>query len=310
MSDDETTTSTEVAVPEPETALVRAPRLGVPQADGAAEGYSAKRTLPMRVELARQLRRVRTRLTLAFLVLLPLLLLAAFELGEDDARGGRSFADMATASGLNFAVFTLFASTGFLLVVVVALFFGDTVASEASWSSLKYLLAAPVPRTRLLRQKAKVAAVLSVLGVVLLVGVALAVGVFWFGTGDLVSPTGEALTFPRGILSLAAATAYVVIHLSWIAGLALFLSVNTDAPLGAVGGAVLISILSEIIDQISALGDLRNYLPTHFSTAYSDLLSEDIDLSSMITGSFSALSYAAVFITLAIWRFNRKDITS
>lgn len=310
MSDDDTTTSTEVAVPEPETALVRAPRLGVPQADGAAEGYSAKRTLPMRVELARQLRRVRTRLTLAFLVLLPLLLLAAFELGEDEPRGGRSFADMATASGLNFAVFTLFASTGFLLVVVVALFFGDTVASEASWSSLKYLLAAPVPRTRLLRQKAKVAAALSVLGVVLLVGVALAVGVFWFGTGDLISPTGEALTFPRGVLSLAAATAYVVIHLSWIAGLALFLSVNTDAPLGAVGGAVLISILSEIIDQISALGDLRNYLPTHFSTAYSDLLSEDIDLSSMITGSFSALSYAAVFTTLAIWRFNRKDITS
>lgn len=308
MSDDET--PTEVAVPETETALVRAPMLGVPQADGAAEGYSAKRTLPLRVELARQLRRVRTRLTLAFLVLLPLLLLAAFELGEDDSRGGRSFADMATASGLNFAVFTLFASTGFLLVVVVALFFGDTVASEASWSSLKYLLAAPVPRMRLLRQKAKVAALLSVLGVVLLVGVALAVGVLWFGTGDLISTTGEALTFPRGVLSLAAATLYVAVHLSWIAGLALFLSVNTDAPLGAVGGAVLISILSEIIDQISALGDLRNYLPTHFSTAYSDLLSEDIDPSSMITGCFSALSYAAVFTTLAIWRFNRKDITS
>ncbi|WP_425524761.1 ABC transporter permease [Saccharopolyspora ipomoeae] len=299
-----------MVVAKPETALVRTPKLGVPQADGAVEGYSAKRTLPLRVELARQLRRARTRLTLAFLVLLPLLLLAAFELGEDDSRGGRTFADVATASGLNFAVFTLFASTGFLLVVVVALFFGDTVASEASWSSLKYLLAAPVPRMRLLRQKAKVAALLSALGIVLLVGVALAVGVFWFGTGDLISTTGEALTFPRGVLSLALATLYVGIHLSWIAGLALFLSVNTDAPLGAVGGAVLISILSEIIDQISALGDLRNYLPTHFSTAYSDLLSEDVDPSSMITGSFSAVSYAAVFTVLALWRFNHKDITS
>ena len=46
----------------------------------------------------------------------------------------------------------MFVSTGFLLVVVVALFFGDTVASEASWSGLRYLLAAPIPRTRLLRR--------------------------------------------------------------------------------------------------------------------------------------------------------------
>ena len=48
-------------------------------------------------------------------------------------------------------------SAGFLLVVAVALFCGDTVASEAGWSSLRYLLAAPVPRTRLLRQKLAVA---------------------------------------------------------------------------------------------------------------------------------------------------------
>ena len=54
-------------------------------------------------------------------------------------------------------VFTLFASTSFLLVVIVALFAGDTVPSEASWSSLRYLLAAPVRRERLLRQKLIVA---------------------------------------------------------------------------------------------------------------------------------------------------------
>ena len=57
----------------------------------------------------------------------------------------------ATNGGLNFTAFSFFVSTGFLLVVAVALFCGDTIASEASWSSLRYLLAAPVPRARLLR---------------------------------------------------------------------------------------------------------------------------------------------------------------
>ena len=81
--------------------------------------------------------------------------------------------DLAKASGGNFAVFALFASASFLLVVVVALFFGDTVAAEASWSSLRYLLAAPVPRSRLVRQKAIVAAMLSVAALLLLPIVAL-----------------------------------------------------------------------------------------------------------------------------------------
>ena len=40
--------------------------------------------------------------------------------------------------------------------------------------------------------------------------------------------------------------------------LAFLLSVSTDAPLGAVGGAVLLQILSSILDQIEALGAIRS----------------------------------------------------
>ena len=93
------------------------------------------------------------------MVVLPLIILAAFEFGggdDDDDNGGGAFSslvDLATAGGANFALFTLLVSSSFLLVVVFALFFGDTVASEASWGSLRYLLAIPVPRARLLGVK-------------------------------------------------------------------------------------------------------------------------------------------------------------
>ncbi len=280
-------------------------------ADGSVSGFRQGRTLPLRVELARQLRRRRTQLLLGFLVLLPVILWAAFEFGSNASnRRSGGFVDLATASAPNFVVFVLFAAGGFLLPMIVALFFGDTIASEASWSSLKYLLAMPVPRQRLLRQKAYASGLLSVFALALLPAVALLVGVIFYGAGEAVSPTGDAISFSDALLAMLFSVIYISVNLLWVAGLALFLSVTTDAPLGAVGGAVLVAILSQILDQITALGDLRNYLPTHFSFAWSDLISTDIDWSNMTQGAFSAVTYAAIFGLLAARRFRTKDITS
>lgn len=278
---------------------------------GSAPGYRPGRTLPLRVELTRQLLRRRTQITLGFLVVLPFLLLIAFKVGNGgNNRNSGQLVDLATLSGPNFVIFALFASAGFLLVVVVALFFGDTVASEASWSSLKYLLAVPVPRGRLIRQKAVVAGLLSLAGLILLPAVSLLVGVLWYGTGDLVSPTGEALPFGMAVGRIALAVCFLAISLYWVAGLALLFGVSTDAPLGAVGGAVLVSILSEILDSITALGGLREYLPTHYTLAWADLFTANIDWGNLARGALSALIYGTVFTALAVRRFSTKDITS
>lgn len=279
--------------------------------DGSVIGYRAGRTLRLRVELARQLRRRRTQLVYGFLVVLPFIIWAAFEFGtSNNARRSGGFVDLATASAPNFVVFTLFASGSFLLPVVIALFFGDTVASEASWSSLKYLLAMPIPRHRLIRQKVLTSGLLSFAAITLLPGVALLVGVTFYGTGEAVSPTGDAISFSDSMIALVLTIIYLAIHLSWMAGLALLLSASTDAPLGAVGGTVLVSILSQILDQITALENLRNYLPTHYAFAWADLISSDPDWENLTKGAFSAVLFAAVFGLLAWRRFRTKDITS
>lgn len=278
---------------------------------GAVAGYRQGRTLRLGVELRRQLRRRRTQLLLGFVVLLPFILVVAFEIGEASPnRRSGGFVDLATASAPNFVVLALFVSGSFLLPMIVALFFGDTVASEASWSSLKYLLAIPVPRHRLLRQKAAASGVLSGAVLVLLPLVALLVGLAWYGAGDAVNPTGDAVPFGQSLLALLLATAYIVVQLAWVAGLALLLSVSVEAPLGAVGGAVLAAILSSILDQITALGTLRDYLPTHYSFAWMDLIATDIDWTNMANGALSAVVYGGVFWLLAMRRFTTKDITS
>ncbi|MET4049313.1 ABC transporter permease [Rhodococcus sp. 1163] len=279
--------------------------------DGRAPGYHAGKTLPFRTELRRQFGRRRTQLAIGFLALLPVILAIAFAVGSSSAdsdTGG--LIELGTRGGVNFTVFALFMSVGFLLIVVVSLFFGDSVASEASWSSLRYLLAIPVPRTRLLVQKALVSATLSIAAVIVLVLVSLILGTALYGAEPLVTPFGDGLPYVDALGRLAIAVAYIGVNLLWVAGLAMLLSVLTDAPLGAVGGAVMTSILLQILDQITALGSLRNYLPGHYANSWTDALQPTISWNDMFVGSFSALAYAAVFGVIA-WRvFATKDITS
>jgi len=280
-------------------------------ADGRAAGYSGGRTLPFRTELRRQLGRRRTQLAIGFLALLPVILVVAFTVGSSSAdsdAGG--LIELGTRGGMNFTVFALFMSVGFLLIVVVALFFGDSVASEASWSSLRYLLAIPVPRSRLLTQKALVSATLSSAAILVLVGVSLLIGTVMYGAESLVTPLGEGLSYGTSLVRLLIAVAYIGVNLLWVAGLAMLLSVLTDAPLGAVGGAVMTSILMQILDQITALGSLRNYLLGHYANSWIDAFGTNIDWNDMVVGSFSAITYAAVFGLIAWRRFATKDITS
>ncbi|MFF1730384.1 ABC transporter permease [Streptomyces sp. NPDC058247] len=278
----------------------------------AAPGYRARHTLPLRVEAVRQLKRRRTLVMGAVLGLLPFVLVVAFAIGGDLAgRNGQvTLMDTATASGANFAATCLFVSAGFLLVIPVALFCGDTVASEAGWSSLRYLLAAPVPRARLLWSKLTVALALSLAAMVLLPVVALAVGTAAYGWGPLEIPTGGALSAGTAAQRLLIVIAYVFVSQLVTAGLAFWLSTKTDAPLGAVGGAVGLTIVGNVLDAVTALGDWRDFLPAHWQFAWADAIQPRPEWGGMIQGTAVSVTYAVILFALAFRGFRRKDIVS
>ncbi|MFD8666304.1 ABC transporter permease [Streptomyces microflavus] len=295
-----------------------------PEARVAAEhpeaaGYRAGRTLPLRVEAMRQLRRRRTLLIGGILAALPFILIVAFAIGGtpdgEDGGGGRgggriNLMDVATESAANFAATSLFVSAGFLLVVPVALFCGDTVASEASWASLRYLLAAPVPRVRLLWSKLVVALGFSLAAMVLLPLVALAAGTAAYGWGPLKLPTGGALAAGDTVPRLALVVAFIFVSQLVTAGLAFWLSTKTDAPLGAVGGAVGLTIVGNVLDAVTALGSWRDFLPAHWQFAWADALQPELEWGGMIKGAAISVTYALILFALAFRGFSRKDIVS
>ena len=271
----------------------------------------ARPSLPLSAEIGRQLRRRRTIGIFIVLAVLPLVLLLAFWLGNDGSDSSeRGFVDLAQESGANLVIFTLFASTSFLLIVIVALFAGDTVPSEASWASLRYLLAAPVRRERLLRQKLVVAALSSVVALVFLPAWTLVVGGIAYGWGPYVGPTGTQIGWPEFAGRLVIIVGYLLVELSVVGAFAFLLGVLTDAPLAAVGGAVLLMILCAILDSITALGSIRNGLPGHYAYAWRDALAPTLNYSDMITGALWSVGYAIIAIWVAYWYFLRKDITS
>jgi ABC-2 type transport system permease protein len=277
-----------------------------------ADGYRAGRTLPIRVELVRQLKRRRTLVMFGILIALPFVLLIAFQLGggpgSDNTRV--NLMDTATVSGANFAAVNLFASAGFLLVIPVALFCGDTVASEVNWSSLRYLLAAPVPRARLLWSKLVVGLTLSLAALVLLPVIALAVGTVAYGWGPLQLPVGGTMPSGTAAQRLLIVVAYVFVSQLVTAALAFWLSTRTDAPLGAVGGAVGLTIIGSVLDEVTALGDWRHFVPAHWQYAWLDAVQPQLQWNDMIQGVAVSVTYALVLFALAFRGFARKDVVS
>lgn len=278
-----------------------------------SEVTRVRSALSWRAEWGRQWPRRRTIASFALLLALPVILVIAFLFGDDsDSRGtaaSRVF-DLAQSGSANFTLVVVFLSSELLLILLAALFFGDAVPSEASWASLRYLLIAPVRRARLLTSKLVIAFATTVLATILLPLWALLVGGLAYGWAPLTNPLGDDLTWAQFLPRLALAMGYILIALLPIAAIAFWLGTRSDAPLAAVGGAVLISILFNILGQLDALEPWRNAFPGHYSRSWQDALSVDVVWTDMIHGTLWSIVWTLAFTMLAYRRFRRVDILS
>jgi len=280
------------------------------------EGYSAQRTLSVRVEMIRQVRRRRTAVAFGLVIALPIVVVLAVLFGPSSGGGG-GLADgdfdvfgLMASGPWNFALSGLFFSSAFLLVILAAMFLGDTVASEASWGTMRYLLVAPVPRRRFLIIKVIVGLLLTIAVLITLVVASFIIGLIAFGTGTLASPLSGTLGAGESSVRIAVITGYIAVTLLVPAGIAFLASVSTDVPLGAVGAAVVIVIFANILDAIEALGSIREFLPANYAGAWADALGPVIVWDQMAVGLAYNVGVFAVLVGIAILRFERKDILS
>lgn len=271
----------------------------------------------LRVELVKALKRMRTYVVFLIVIGIPVIMTIAVNAnppgapgrGESGRAGGLFY--LATNTGLVMPAAALRLMSGFLLVIIVAIFGGDAIAGEATWGNLRYLLMRPIGRGRLLGTKFVVALLCAWIATVLVVLSGFVAGVIAFGYHDLnvlglISQSAGTLVGHLGI-----ATAYVAWSLSAVVAFSFLFSVLTDAPTGAVFAGVGLYITSTILDAIDSVpSGIRNILPTHYFDSWVDMFTQNHVSTDMWKGAGITLAYVVVFVGAAAWHFRRKDILS
>ncbi|MFV0461690.1 MAG: ABC transporter permease [Nostocoides sp.] len=270
------------------------------------------RPLSYAAEWSREVGRRRTTWILVVVLALPAIFVGAFALdtGSPGAATGSRFVDIATLGAANFTAFSLLVAAELLVFILAALLVGDPVPTEASWSSLRYLLTAPVGRARLLTSKLAVGLTHVLLVLIILPAWSFLIGSAAYGLAPLSIPGGGTLSNGDLLPRLVVAIGYLFVAVLPIAGLAFLIGVGSQTPLAAVGGALVVYIVSGILDTIDALGSWRNGLPGHYARAWLDLLQPTIDWTAMRHGLLWSLLWGLALFALGYWRFARRDVLS
>jgi ABC-2 type transport system permease protein len=280
----------------------------------------------IRVELVKLARRPRSWVAIGLLCLLPILVAVFVAVTHVVPPPGQGPTLLSTvlSNGELFPAAGLAIVLPIFLPVAVAVVAGDAIAGEASSGMLRYLLARPVGRTRLL-----VAKLISVIAYVLLAVIAVAVtsyaaGRILFGdkpvaltpggiaTSNIVanSLSGTAMTPLDVALRTAGAVAFIAVSMLGVGAIALFLSTLTDSALAAALGALAVLVASEVLVTLNAANAVSPYLPTEYWLSWVDffrqpILWRDIDHGFAIQGV-----YVVVFLGAAWANFASKDVTS
>ena len=262
-------------------------------------------------EIAVLFRRRRTWALLLALAAIPVLIAVAVRLSSAVPPGrGPAFLDRITQNGLFVAFTAMLVSVPLFLPLTVGVVAGDTIAGEANLGTLRYLLVAPAGRVRLLLVKyaGAVAFCLAAPLTVALAGAAIGAALFPVGPVTLLS--GDVIQPPEAVLRLLLISAYLAVSLAGLSAIGLFLSTLTVVPVGAMAATVVLSVVSQVLDQLPQLEWLHPWLFSHYWLGFGDLLRQPVLWDSFASNALLQAGYVAVFGALAYGRFVTKDVLS
>ncbi len=260
-------------------------------------------------ELRHLFRRTRVVVLLAVMFLIPVLLAVAVAISGGPSSGrGPSFLDRVSHNGVFAALAGLTVALPFFLPLTVAVVAGDTIAGEASLGTLRYLLARPAGRLRLLLIKAA-ATVTYCLAAALAVAVGgLIAGAILFPIRNLTTLSGTTISLADGIGRTLLAAVVVGASLLGLAAIGMFISTLTDVPVGAMAATAGLAVLSQILDAVPQVHAIHPWLFTHQWMAFGDLFRSPVDWHGVGRDLLLQVGYIAVFGTAAWARFTTRDV--
>jgi ABC-2 type transport system permease protein len=243
------------------------------------------------------------------LAALPVIVAVSIRLSSSQG-GGPDFISGIAGNGLFVAFAALALELPLFLPLAVSAISGDSVAGEANLGTLRYLLAIPAGRTRLLVIKYLAIVIFAFAATFLVALVGSIMGLALFGGGDMTLLSGTQTSMADGVWRLVLSSLYLAVQFSALGAIGLFVSTLTEQPIGATIAIVLVNVLMFILDSIAQLDWLHPWLLTHWWTAFGDLLRDPIATESIQRGLITAVVYAGTFWLAAWARLSTKDISS
>ena len=267
----------------------------------------------LRSELRLIAGRRRNQAGLAALAAVPVVLAVAVKVAtpeRTDGGGGPDFFAQITGNGFFVALAALGAELTLFLPIAIAMLAGDAVAGEANQGTLRYLLAVPVGRTRLLAVKYAGIVFGAFLAPLVVAVSGLVIGLILFGGGDVTLLSGTSVSFGDGLLRLLGVCLYLGVCLAAAGAVGLFLSTLTEQPMGATIALTMLTVASAVLVQVPQLDWLHPYLLTRHWNDFGELLRDPVSLGALGPGLLSAGAYILVFLCAAWARFAGKDVTA
>lgn len=266
----------------------------------------------VRSELRLVFGRRRNQALLAGLAAVPLLLGLVLFVTRDSALAGQGpgFVGRVTGNGLFLVVAALIMCLPFLLPLTIGIATGEAIAGEASSGTLRYLLAVPVSRTRLLAVKAVATMTFVAAAVLAIALVALGTGAAFFGLTDVTLLSGTTIPLADGVLRVAGVAVYVVLSLTGLVAVGLFFSTLTEVPVGAMAATVILAIVSAVLDTLPQLAVIQPGLLTHHWLDFAEFLRVEVDWGVLGSGMAVQAAWVAIFASLAWSRFATADVSS
>lgn len=263
-------------------------------------------------ELSVLFRRLRTWAMLIALAAVPILIAVAVKLSSRPTAPGRGplFLDRITQNGLFVAVTALVVCVPLFLPLTVGVVAGDTIAGEANLGTLRYLLIAPAGRIRLLLVKYAGAVAFCCAATATVAAAGALAGVVLFPVGPVTLLSGDTISVGESALRSLLIAAYITVSLLGLSAIGLMISTFTDVPVGAMAATIVLSVVSQVLDNLPQLEWLHPWLFSHHWLGFADLLRQPISWTSFGENALLQTGYIAVCGALAYAKFSNKDVLS
>ena len=199
--------------------------------------------------------------------------------------------------------------------LLVALVTGDLISGEAAMGSLRMLATRPVTRTQILLGKFTAGALYTLLIVLWLGVMALGASNLLFGPGDLMVLNSDGLVVLQQddvLWRYLSGFGVAYLALLTIATLSITLSCFSDNSIGPIVTTMAVIILFTIIGtlDVPVFDVIRPYLFTTHMAAWRSFFEDPEPYDAIVESVVILLVHIGVFLSIALFHFNRKDILS